>query len=297
MILGCYLFARREKRDVPVSASRRELLAVLGAALLVGQVSIGAMAQALAQQPHKQQASFEVASIRAHNPNDRMIVNNYQPYPGGRFTATNCSPWMLIHYAFQLQPFQIPDKPSWIKSEHYDVDARPAEVHTNFDDTPLMLQGLLEDRFQLKYHWEIKEAPVYELVVVKPGKLPKSVVMGGCPHPPAQPDGIPTDAPCGDLANTPGHTKGYNLTASELAGSLSWLLSKPILDKTNLNGKYDVELQWTPESVEMRSGPSSEQDIPDIFTALQEQLGLKLQPAKGPVRMFVIDHIERPSDN
>jgi uncharacterized protein (TIGR03435 family) len=274
-----------------------ELLAVLAAASIVGLASTRAIAQAQAQQSQQQRPSFEVASIRAHDPNDRTIVNNYQPYPGGRFTATNCSPWMLIHYAFQLQPFQIPDEPVWIKSEHYDVDARPEDVHTNFDDTPLMLQGLLEDRFQLKYHWEIKEAPVYELVVVKAGKLPKSVVLGDCPRPPAQPNGIPTDAPCGDLANTPGHTKGYDLTASELAGSLSWLLSKPILDKTNLKGKYDVELQWTLESVEMRSGPSSEQDIPDIFTALQEQLGLKLQPAKGPVRMFVIDHIARPSDN
>ncbi len=208
----------------------RKLLGVLGAALLVGPVSARAMAQAQAPQAHEQRPSFEVASIRAHDPNDRKIVNNFQPYPGGRFTATNCDPWMLIHYAFQLQPFQIPYKPGWIKSEYYDVNAKPAEVHTNIGDIPLMLQGLLEDRFQLKYHWEIKEAPVYELVVTKAGKLTKSVVVGDCPPPLAQPEGIPTDAPCGDLRNSTGYTKGYNLTASELAGSLSWLLSKPILD-------------------------------------------------------------------
>jgi uncharacterized protein (TIGR03435 family) len=109
---------------------------------------------------------------------------------------------------------------------------------------------------------------------------------------------LPKDAACGGLPNSPGHTKGYNLTASDLAGNLSWLLSKPISDKTNLAGRYDVELRWTPESIEMRSNASSEQDVPSIFTAIQEQLGLKLQPARVPVRVFVIDHVEKkPSDN
>jgi uncharacterized protein (TIGR03435 family) len=275
----------------------REFLAVVGATMLVGPILIGAMAQDRTPQSKVQRPSFDVASIRAHDPGDRKLVDNYEPYPGGRFTATNCSPWMLIHYAFQLQPFQISGGPGWIKSEHYDLNAKPAEVRTNFDDIPVMLQGLLEDRFQLKYHWEVREAPVYDLVVVKAGKLRESIVMGDCPPPLSHPDGIPKDAPCGGLTNSPGHTNGYNVTASELAGNLSWLLSKPILDKTNLAGKYDVELQWTPESVEMRSDLSPGQDAPGIFTAIQEQLGLKLQPARGPVRMFIIDHISEPSDN
>jgi len=204
---------------------------------------------------------------------------------------------MLIHYAFQVQPYQITRAPGWIKSEHYDVDAKPAETHPT-DDIPPMLQVLLEDRFQLKYHWETREQPGYDLVVVKPGKLRASVIKGDCPPPLSNSDGLPKDAFCGGLPNSPGHTKGYNLTASDLAGSLSWLLSKPISDKTNLTGRYDVELRWTPESVEMRSNASSEQDVPTIVTAIQEQLGLKLQPSKVPVRVLVIDHIEKkPSDN
>jgi uncharacterized protein (TIGR03435 family) len=177
------------------------------------------------------------------------------------------------------------------------VDAKPAEAHPNFDDVPLMLQGLLEDRFQLKYHWETREQPGYDLVVMKPDKLRASIVKGDCPPPSSDSESLPKDAPCGGLPNSPGHTKGYNLTASDLAGSLSWLLSKPIWDKTNLAGRYDVELQWTLEATEMRSAATSEQDMPGIFTAIQEQLGLKLQPAKGPVRVFVIDHVEKPSDN
>jgi uncharacterized protein (TIGR03435 family) len=264
----------------------REFLAVLGAVLLVGPVSTGAQAQARDQHP-----AFEVASVRTHDPNDRTDTDNFQPYPGGGFTATNCSLWMLIHFAFQIQPYQIPDKPGWIRSEHFDLDAKPGEAHP-FDDVPLMLQGLLADRFHLKYHWETKESPVYELVVVKPGKLPRSIVSGDCPSEGSKPTGIPDDASCGGFRNSPGEIKGYNLATSEMASGLTWFLDRPVVDKTNLLGKYDVALRWTPESV-----AASDHDTPTIFTAIQEQLGLKLQPAKGPVRMFVIDHIEKPSDN
>ena len=244
----------------------------------------------------KQRPSFEVAVVRAHDPNDRNNFNRFQAYPGGRFTSTNTSLWMLIHYAFQVQPYQIPSKPQWIKSLGYDLNAKPGEVH-GFDDIPVMLQGLLEDRFQLKYHWEILDQPVYDLVVTEKGKLRESIVKAECPRPFSNPDGVPKDAPCGDLSNTSGYTKGYKLTGDELATSLSWLLSKPVVDKTNLAGAYDVELRWTPESVAMQSNASPDPDAPGIFAAIHEQLGLKLQPARGPVRVLVIDHVEKPSDN
>jgi uncharacterized protein (TIGR03435 family) len=279
----------------------RKSRAVLGATVIVASLSTGATAQVPTEPSRSPRPSFEVASVRAHDPNDIKDTDNFQPYPGGRFAASNCSLWMLIHYAFQVQPYQITRAPGWIKSEHYDVDAKPAETHPT-DDIPPMLQVLLEDRFQLKYHWETRKQPGYDLVVVKPGKLRASIVKRDCPPPLSNsdglPDGLPKDAFCGGLPNSPGHAKGYNLTASDLAGNLSWLLSKPISDKTNLAGRYDVELRWTPESAEMRSNASSEQDVPSIVTAIQEQLGLKLQPSKVPVRMFVIDHIEKkPSDN
>ena len=275
----------------------RKFRAVLGATAIVASFATGTTAQVPAEPSRPPLPSFEVASIRAHDPNDIKDTDNFQPYPGGRFTASNCSLWMLIHYAFQVQPYQITRAPGWIKSEHYDVDAKPAQTRRT-DDIPPMLQVLLEDRFQLKYHWETREQPGYDLVVVKPGRLQESIVKGDCPPPLSNSDGLPKGAFCGGLPNSPGHAKGYNLTASDLAGSLSWLLSKPISDKTNLAGRYDVELRWTPESVEMRSNASSEQDVPSIVTAIQEQLGLKLQPSKVPVRVLVIDHIDRkPLDN
>ncbi|MEZ2348778.1 TIGR03435 family protein [Terriglobus sp. RCC_193] len=270
----------------------RKLLALT---MLVAPISVVAMGQTATSHANTKRPSFEVASVRAHDPGDRRNFNNFQAYPDGRFTSDNSSLWMLIHYAFQLQPYQISGGPDWIRSAGYDLNAKPAEAH-DFDDIPLMLQGVLEDCFQLKYHWEMREQPVYNLVVTKPGKLRESVVKTDCPRPFSHPEGIPHDAPCGDLENHTGYTKGYKLSSSEFAASLSWLLSKPVVDMTNLSGHYDVELRWTPESAAIRPD-ISEQNTPDIFTAIQEQLGLKLQPAKGPVRLLVIDHVEKPSDN
>ena len=271
---------------------------VLGGIVILASISTGATAQVPTAPSGSQRPFFDVASVRTHEPNDIKDTDNFQPYPGGRFVASNCSLWMLIHYAFQLQPYQITGTPGWIKSEHYDVDAKPAGIHPNYDDIPPMLQVLLEDRFQLRYHWETREQSGYDLVVMKPGKLRSSVLKGDCPPPLSNSELLPKGATCGSLANSPGHTKGYNLTASNLAGSLSWLLSKPISNRTNLAGRYDVELRWTPDSIEMRSNASSEQDIPNIFTAIQEQLGLKLQPSKVQVHVFVVDHVEiKPSDN
>ena len=253
-------------------------------------LSIITRAQTTTQRP-----SFDVASVRTHDPSDRKNFDNIQPYPDGRFTSDNASLWMLIHYAFQVQPYQVAGGPNWLRSIGFDINAKSAEAHHSFDDIPPLLQGLLEDRFQLKYHWETREQSVYDLVATKSVKLKESVVKGECTYSP-RPEGLPKEAACGDLQNRPGDTKGYRLTADDFAASLSWLLSKQVVNKTNLEGSYDVELRWTPESVATRTD-ASEQNAPDIFTAIQEQLGLKLLPAKGPFRVLVIDHIEKPSDN
>lgn len=210
----------------------RETLAVLGITAIGAWISIGSIGQTPIDRSRPQQPSFAVASVRAHDPNDAKDTDNFQVYPGGRFTSSNASIWMLIHYAFQLQPYQITTIPDSIRSEHYDLDAKPAEARPGYDDVPLMLQGLLADRFQLKYHWEIRELSGYDLVVSKPGKLRPSIVKGDCP-----PIWLPKDALCGGLPNSPGHTKGYNLTADDLADSLSWFLSKPVLDETNQAGR------------------------------------------------------------
>jgi uncharacterized protein (TIGR03435 family) len=230
-----------------------------------------------------QAQSFEVASIRANHSGERIQLFNLAR--GGRFTTTNCSLRILIPYAYEVFQFQLSGAPDWVTSDKYDMAAK-ADGDPLPDEMRVLVRRLLEDRFQLKYHWETKESAGYNLVVSKPGKL-REAAPGDCP-------GAFPDAPCGALRNTPGHTQGNQLTAGQLAGSLSFFIQAFVTDKTNLTGQYDIELQWTPERVRMQS---AEPTGPSIFTALQEQLGLKLEAAKGPVKVLVIDHIERPSEN
>jgi uncharacterized protein (TIGR03435 family) len=211
--------------------------------------------------------------------------------------TSNSSLRLLIQYAYDTTEFQISGAPDWVKSEHWDIAAK-GEGDPQVPEIRELLQRLLEDRFQLKYHWDTKDAAAYQLVVSKTVKL-REAEPGDCPSilsAPGPPAGI-SDAPCGGLRNTPGHTKGYKLTAGDLAGGLSFFLGRPVLDKTGLTGKYDIELQWTPESVQMQSAAATEAGPPSIFTALQEQLGLKLESARAPVKFLVIDHVERPPEN
>jgi uncharacterized protein (TIGR03435 family) len=279
------------------SASLRGVtVLVTGATGFIGAIWTGIMAKAQPPQSAALPPSFEVASVRANRSGERIML--FQPQRGGRFTATNCSLGLLIQYAYDVMQFQISGAPAWVKSDRYDIAAK-AEGDRQVREIRAMLQRLLEDRFQLKYHWDTKEAAVYYLVVSKAGKL-REAEPGDCPPPlsaPSSRSAGPPDAPCGSLMNSPGHTKGYKLTAGDLAGSLSFFLGRLVLDKTALTGKYDIALQWTPEPVQTQSAAPPEAGPPSIFTALQEQLGLKLESAKGPVKTLVIDHGARPSEN
>ena len=251
-------------------ALRKKLVGFAGAILCAGLISNA--------------QSFEVASIKANHSGNAIML--YQPWPGGRFTATNSSLSLLIQYAYGVEQFQISGAPGWVQADKYDIAAE-AVGNQQAGEIRAMLGRLLEERFRLQYHWETKEAPIYDLVVSKAGKLRESE-SGECPP----------DVPCGGLRNSPGHTYGSKLTAGELAGSLSLFVGRLVLDKTALTGKYDVDLQWTPERVRLQSAePPADQNGPSIFTALQEQLGLKLESAKGPVKTLIIDHVERPPEN
>lgn len=256
---------------------------ILGAAVLLRATS----AQDIRPQ-------FDVASIRPnHSANPIM---QFEPRPGGNFKASNCSLRLLIRYAYDIQPFQLVGGPSWVTSDRYDIEAKTAG-NPQVPGIQAMLQLLLEERFQLKYHWEKKEADGYALVVSRAGKLRESE-PGDCPPLSSGPH-----PPCGGLRNSPGHTFGQKLTSADLAASLAFFLRRFVVDKTGLTGKYDVELEWMPDpdpSSVLPSDldrPSVVTDRPSIFTALQEQLGLKLEATKGRLRILVIDHIERPTEN
>jgi uncharacterized protein (TIGR03435 family) len=174
-----------------------------------------------------------------------------------------------------------------------------------------MIQAMLEDRLKLKVHHETKEQPVYALLVAKAGKLHEA--QGECgprpstPPPPPEPGKLPT-APCGGFFMFPGRLSGQKVGIAQFIESLSRFTGRIVLDKTNLTGKYDIDLQYTPDAGQFPTPPGggpaglpplpqADPNGPSLFTALQEQLGLKLESQKGPVEMMVIDHVERPSEN
>ncbi len=239
--------------------------------------------------------SFEVASIKSGDPKDSrfgIIIR-----PGGRFVTTNANLHQLIGFAYDLRNDQISRGPGWVDSEPYSIEAK-ADQTSPVPSGPEgvarlreMLQALLADRFHLVAHREAKEELIYQLVVAKGG--PKLKEAGGTPGPNGERVGR-------------GAITGKAVPVSLLIRPLSEQLGRSILDKTGLTGKYDFTLKWTLEPGQFR-GPGdpplppnaapADPDGPNIFTALQEQLGLKLESAKGTVDLLVIDRAERPSGN
>jgi uncharacterized protein (TIGR03435 family) len=271
-------------------------------------VSFGALGQTLSQ------PQFEVASIKPAAPGEHGMF--IRMAPGGRLNITNMPLQEMIVVAWRIQPYQIAGAPAWLESARFDISAKPEEGAKQ-SDVPLMVQALLADRCQLAFHRETKELPIYALVVAnKDGKLgPKLIESkeGGCkpfdptkpPPPPPEPGKRPTLG-CGGMMMGPGGLNAAGIPVANLIPMLSRFLGRTVVDKTGLNGKYDVSLEWTPDDAQAAQfapdGPRPPQPPPDgagpsIFTALQEQLGLKLESQKGPVEMFVIDRVEHPSEN
>jgi uncharacterized protein (TIGR03435 family) len=219
-----------------------------------------------------------------------------------------------------LRRIEITGGPAWIKSEMYTVSAKAEGAATLPEMYGGMLQALLEERFKLKLHKETKEAPVYALTIAKGGLKIKPTVEGSClpidwKNLPAEPK--PGQAPpniCGNQRMR-GNGKTFNmsgagLTMADIAGGmLSNFLDRPVIDRTGVAGRFDVEMEFAPDNsmpmfATMRPPtapgdgmPSSSDPMgPTIYMAL-EKLGLKLEAVKGPVEMIVIDHVERPSEN
>lgn len=268
----------------------------------------------VAQQP----AAFEVVSIKPNHEGTRGIMIGMMP--GGRFQAKNITVRFLLQEAFGIKDSQLSDAPGWIDSEHYDIEAKPEEspdgdkrLSRDERETRLrqMLQGMLADRFKLAIHHETKELSEYALVVSKNG--PKF-------HLTTAPEFDPSKGPPGPpTAGGPMPGRGIRMGRGELtvigvdltrfADVLSRQIGTLVVDKTGLKGEYDFTLKWTPDESQGQmfhgagepprdaAPPPPDASGPSIFTAVQEQLGLKLESQKGPVDTIVIDHIERPSAN
>jgi uncharacterized protein (TIGR03435 family) len=223
--------------------------------------------------------TFDVASIRPNH--SGSTDSNVDSTRGGRLTITNESLRDLIRFAFGVKDYQISGSPGWIDSERYDIAAKTdTPANPDFEGEKALIRGLLAERFALKTHVETRESTVYSLTIGRNGsKL------------------VRHDNGTGTKARTTcGHITGGRVTTEVLATMLSRLLGHDVLDQTNLSGKYDFELDWTPDADPCREKVGSP-DAPSIFTAIQQQLGLKLDSGKGPVQILIIDHVEPPSGN
>jgi uncharacterized protein (TIGR03435 family) len=252
--------------------------------------------------------AFDVVSIKPDKSGGGMI--RVMNRPDG-YSASNISLKMLIQAAYGIREDLISGAPGWADSARYDIDAKVdgADVEALKKLSPeqrrLILQPLLADRFKLKVHTEIKQLPVYELVVAKGGPKLKEATAGDTyANGIKGPDGVGRG---GMVRMGRGQLTAQGVPMTSVVNILSQQLHRTVIDKTGLAGKYDLELNWTPDEGEgMGPPPGSGQphaDVPpegsgpSIFTALQEQLGLRLQSAKGPVDTLVIDHVEMPTEN
>jgi uncharacterized protein (TIGR03435 family) len=239
---------------------------------------------------------FEVASIKPGGPAGRVGI--FTP-PGGRLEATNVPLRMLITFAYGIQDFQLVSAPRWIDTERFDVRASgeadgsgvmPGEVGR----THLMLQELLVSRFKLATHREQRQMPIYALIVARrDGRLGARL---------RQSTGDCQTASCGfRIGPAPGQMTASGFPLSSLASTLAPFVSRAVVDQTGLTGHFDFDLTWTPDQPPSQApkdgatGAPPDPNSPSLFTALQEQLGLKLQGARGPVSVIVVDRVERPT--
>jgi uncharacterized protein (TIGR03435 family) len=313
----------------------RLLLVAAGMAAVAGPVMFGLLKVPLARAQSSPAtgapaASFEVAAIKPNRSGDWRVMMRFSP---GRFRATGIWARQLISLAYDVRDFQVRGGPSWIDSERYDIQAKaPDSVAAEMQKlsqgqreelSRSMLQSLLTDRFKLKLRHETKELPAYALVVAKGGpKLQAAKTdadFRGIKGPEGRVQRGKSVFGMGDLTIR-------DEPLSMLAQMLSQQLGRPVLDQTGLEGNYDFTLKWTPgqgeqmlgmgpggigpgagkamagtglgeRSSQLASPPPPDMSGPSVFTAIQEQLGLKLESTKGPVDVLVIEHVEQPSEN
>jgi len=237
----------------------------------------------LSQSPAAPRFTFDAASIKPGDPGS--TGGGIHTRSGGLFISTNTSLRTLIGYAYNVRKQQMTGGPSWLDSATFSIEAKPdgsvpfpsgIEGDTRMH---LMMQSLLADRFNLAVHWETREGATYELTVAKGGpKLhPTSLAKEGS-----------------DSSGGNGRLTATGLSMSQLVQLLTPDLGRPVSDKTGLTGRYDLTLTYTPEARTSDTGTPVDPNDASIFTAVQEQLGLKLVSTKGPIEFLVIDHVDKP---
>ncbi len=307
-----------------LTIGKKLILAITGLAVLSAPVVIGVLTAPTiqAQNAPANTPKFEVASIRACKDPSNGPAEHSSP---GRL-ATDCHELLNLignaynafadgHLNLNAEPTPINGGPPWLHSASYDINAK-AEGNPSVEMMlGPMMQKLMEDRFHLKIHRETREGPVYFLTVARGGPKLHSFTEGSCtpwsnPPPPLQPG----TKYCGSTVRggISSSAEALGATVDEFSKTLRLLVDRPVIDKTGITGRFDIRVEFSREGTELAAirtvppragtvpGPAPASDPagpPSIFTALQEQLGLRLESGRGPVDMLVIDHIEKPSEN
>ena len=275
--------------------------------------------------------SFDIASVKQNTSGSRQADRNFNwtgagdevPQTGGLFIATNLPLEAYISFAYRpniRQQMALSDAlPKWAKTEHFDIEGRATGSPTR-DQYRLMLQSLLADRFKLAVHYETRDTPVFSLVFAKPGKFGPQLRL----HVDNPPCGDPSTgivAPGVLLTNADGFPQvcsrvapvkpqmpgpiaaygGRNVTLTQFCDRLGYLaineLGRPLVDKTGIVGTVDLFIEWAPPVPPNPNITPAPQDAPGLAAALNQHLGLKLQPMKAPLETIIIGHIEQPSPN
>jgi uncharacterized protein (TIGR03435 family) len=250
----------------------------------------GALAQSPAPRPTFDE--FEVATIKPTTLDWPAGGRFMRMQTAHQFVARNYTLRVILAAAFNLTPRAVSGGPSWVDSDRYDIVAKaPGEVRPTTYEQMAMLRKLLTDRFKLTFHREKKEFAVYALTIARNG----SKLMASMPDP--SPEGAP---PLVFILSP----SGARLAARDASmGEFTWVmqrsaLDRPVVDQTGLLGRYDFDLEWSPDETQFDGNvPPKNPDEPDLFAALQQQLGLRLEATKGPIDALVIDQVQRPLEN
>jgi uncharacterized protein (TIGR03435 family) len=302
-----------------LSYGKKLLLATAGLAALAAPIVVGLMnaPQIRAQSKPEKPLAFEVASVKAGKSADPRSFGSMKPGPGGRLSVTDTLLYVIIATAYDvaIQSPRLSGGPAWIRSERYDIEAAaekgaiPPELPSKERDARMrsMLRTLLADRFKLTVRRETKELPVYALVVGKNGpKLEKSKTEEkDCADPD---DPGKKGSPCHGFMGGQGRgLHGKAVSMADLVGFVENWTDRPLIDETGIQGLFDIEsVGWVPMRPRPGTAPGTTptaEDLayadpitPTLFTVF-ERLGLKMEAKKAPVETFVIEHVEKPTEN
>lgn len=257
-----------------------------------------------AQQPSQSTAataalpSYDVVAIHE---NRSGSSNSSAHWGDDAYIAENTTLTFLLTNAYGIRQELMSGLPSWANSVHFNINAKISDPDIDAikklsrEQRNAMIAELLKERFHLRAHIEPKTLPVYDLVIAKGGPKLK---QNNTPLPTSFDAGkTQSGPPPGSISGTDTGVTAVAVPISMFAENLAFRLQRNVIDKTGLTGRYDIDLKWTPVELDGKTGGITDNVAPNLFTALQEQLGLKLEPSKGPVDALVIDHVEMPTEN